>query len=359
MRIALRRLLLGTYFATVYAATASAAEALAPSGLVVVRHVDNSPAADRDLVARALTNPLVSGVAVQIRWSDIEPTQGTLDWSTLDPIFSAAESGKKWVQLSIYAGFFAPAWAMDGAQTDRFPVPYGPGRGKVMALPMPWDPFYLGHWFAFLKQVSVRYGQSPAFRVISAAGPTSVTAEMTLPRDPQKWRHDGYRSSKYAGAWSMTLRTYAEDFPTQFVSLTVGEALNLNDQGKLVPGEAERTRQVIIDQAQALLGRRFVLENDDLHAGPQAQHPATAFVMNYSGRTVTGLQVKCAAVLGTCSAGLGAAGDPARALTQTIDKGMRPNRAGRRIAYLEIYEPDVLADQTQAALQHAATLLAR
>jgi hypothetical protein len=38
---------------------------------------------------------------------------------------------------------------------------------------------------------------------------------------------------------------------------------------------------------------------------------------------------------------------------------MAPNQAGRRIDYLEIYQPDVLAPEMQSVLQYAAALFAR
>jgi hypothetical protein len=135
----------------------------APSGLVVVRHVNNSPQQDRALYEQALKNPFIKGVGFQIHWSDIELVEGKPDWSKLDELFAAAEKSKKWVQLCIYPGFFAPAWALEGVKTEQFPIQYGPDKGTVMRLPMPWNGVYLARWFAFLKQLSERYGQSPAF----------------------------------------------------------------------------------------------------------------------------------------------------------------------------------------------------
>ncbi len=317
----------------------------APSGLVVVRHVENSPQQDRALNEQALKNPFISGVGFQIHWSDIEPVEGKPDWSKLDELFAAAESSKKWVQLCIYPGFFAPAWAMEGVKTEKFSVQYGPGKGTVLSLPMPWDSVYLNRWCAFLKQLSDRYGKSPAFGVVAADGPTSVSEEMTLPRDPRKWQNDSYTPRKYVGAWQKVFQVYAADFPNQYVSLAVGNALNINDQGKIAPGEGERTRQTIIDQAMHLLGGRFLLENHDLHAAPKNQQPATSFVMSYSGRVITGLEMRCSAERG--SVAMGAEGNPPLALRRSIDKGMRPNQAGHHINYLEIYAPDVLADEMQ------------
>jgi hypothetical protein len=93
-----------------------------PSGLVVVRHVNDSPQQDRQLYDKAIKNPFISGVAFQIHWREIEPVEGRPDWSKLDQLFAAAESSKKWVQLCVYAGFFSPAWALEGARTDQFPA---------------------------------------------------------------------------------------------------------------------------------------------------------------------------------------------------------------------------------------------
>jgi hypothetical protein len=331
-----------------------------PSGLVVVRSVKNLPQQDRALYLQALTNPFIRGVALQIHWSDIEPVQGTPDWSKTDELFAAAQSSKKWVQLCIYPGFFAPAWALEGVKTEQFAIQYGPGKGTVLSLPMPWDSVYLGRWFAFLKQLSDRYGKSPALRIVAADGPTSVSEEMTLPRTPEdiaKWRNDSYTPRKYIEAWHKVFQVYAADFPDQYVSLAVGDGLNINEQGNIDPREGIRTRQAIIDQAMGLLGRRFLLENHDLHAGPNRQ-PATSFVMSYSGPVTTGLEMRCAAELGTCSAAMGAEGDPPQALKKSIDLGMEPNNAGQHVNYLEIYEPDVLADEMQPVLRYGASLFA-
>lgn len=227
---------------------------------------------------------------LQIHWCDIEPVQGQPDWAKLDELFAAAESSKKWVQLLIFPGFFAPAWALEGARTEMFPIQYGPGKGTVETLPMPWDRMYLDRWFSFLKQLSERYGKSPPLRMVAADGPTSVSAEFTLPNSPQdlkRWQSDSYRPSKYLGAWQKVFRIYAADFPNQYVSLSMGFGLNINDQGNVDAREHMRTRQAIIDQAMGFLGRRFALQ------------------------------------------------------------------------YLEIYEPDVLADEMQPVLRYGASLFAR
>jgi len=83
-----------------------------PNGLVVV--LENKPE-ENQLGLRALKNPYIRGVALQIRWRDIEPVRGQPNWSKLDQLLAAAESSNKWVQLLIFPGFFSPSWAIEGA----------------------------------------------------------------------------------------------------------------------------------------------------------------------------------------------------------------------------------------------------
>ncbi len=328
----------------------------APNGLVVV--IENKPQENR-LDLRALENPYISGVALQIRWRDIEPVQGNPDWSKLDQLFAAAEASKKWVQLLIFPGFFSPPWALEGAKTETFPLQYGPDKGTVEKLPLPWDDLYLSRWFTFVAQLSDRYGKSPAFRVIAAAGPTSVSAEYTLPGKPEDvtiWLNAGYTPHKYIAAWQKTLQAYAADFPNQYISVSMGFGLNIDDRGQIAPRERQRTRQEVIDQAMAILGRRFVLQFSNLDGFPGAGPGPRAvdFVIGYNGRVITGFQLRT-----SCerhSGDMGAEGNAALALKKSIDIGLQPNTAGQHANYLEIYQPDVVADDLQPVLRDGASL---
>lgn len=318
----------------------STTSAPVPSGLVVV--MANKPQSPLDL--RPFDNPYISGVALQIHWSNIEPVEGKPDWSKLDALFAAAQTSKKWVHLVIFPGFFTPSWALQGVKTEQFAIQYGPGHGTVLPLPMPWDELYLSRWFAFLSLVSARYGNAPAFRMIAADGPTSVSEEGTLPNsrsDLTKWQALGYTSSKLIGAWQKVLRVYSDDFPNQYVSLAAGP-----------------TRQAIVDDAIAALGRRFALQSNDVHAGPgpngSNSEQEDEFVIGYNGRVITGLEMRGAAE--GASRVMGAQGDPPQALRKSIDIAMKPNANGQHINYLEISKPDVIVQEMQSVLRDAASL---
>lgn len=327
-----------------------------PNGLVVV--LENKPEQSQ-LDVQALNNPYVRGVALQIRWRDIEPVQGQPNWAKLDQLLAAAESSHKWVQLLIFPGFFSPSWAMEGAQTVMFPIQYGPGQGTLEKLPLPWDKVYLGHWFEFLEKISLKYGRSAALRVVAAAGPTSVSAEFTLPHKPeeiQKWKAVGYTPDKYIEAWRKVFEVYAADFPNQYVSLSLGTGLSIDERSERNARAAKPTKEAIIDEAVRILGRRFALQNSNLDGNPEPQHGphGVPLIISYNGRIVTGFQLRTSCL--RHSGNMGAEGDPQLALKKAIDRGTQPNTNGYRINYLEIYEPDVLASQMQPVLSDGASL---
>jgi len=329
-----------------------------PNGLVVVLPPRKLA---EGVDPRLLNNPFINGVAVQINWRDIEPIQGKPDWSKLDELFAAAVSANKWVQLAIFPGFFSPAWALEGAKTDLFAIQYGPGHGTVTRLPMPWDRVYLDRWFAFVKQLSERYGRSPAFRMIAAAGPTSVSEEMTLPSNSppsiKKWLSDGYTPAKYLGAWEEAFHVYADAFPNQYVSLAA-PGLPILEQGKSGLPARMRAKRDIVERAVKVFGRRLAIQSNDLHAG-RAQVEAfdgADFIKSYTGRIITGFEMRGGSHGLIPSKVMGAEGNPPLALRRSIDKGMAPNKAGQHINYLEIYAGDVVAEEMQPVLRYAASL---
>ena len=196
--------------------------------------------------------------------------------------------------------------------------------------------------------------------MIGASGPTSVSDEMTLPVSQlaiQKWFSDGYTPAKYLAAWEEVFHVYAEIFPTQCVSLS-GPDLPILENGRLNRPERMREKQDIIEKALRVLGRRLAIQSNDLHAGHAAVEALdnTDLINSYSGRIITGFEMRGGCQGPIASQIMGAEGNPPLALRKSIDKGMAPNSAGQHINYLEIYEGDVLSADMQPVLQYAASL---
>jgi hypothetical protein len=332
-----------------------------PNGLVAL--LPSGEKNYQSMNLQVVSNPYMSGVAVQVNWRDIEPSEGKPDWTRLDALFAAATTAKKWVHLIMFPGFFSPPWALEGVQTDLFEIQYGPGNGTAAKLPMPWDRVYLGRWFAFMKLLSARYGEMPAFRMIAAAGPTSVSVEMTLPNSPaahRQWMADSYTPARYLSAWEDTFRFYAGAFRNQCISLSAPGLPILGAGPKGRPERMRAKKEIIERAARVVSGNRLAIQSSDLHAGRAVVEAPdnTEFLIGYSGRIITGLEMRSASQDAVASRVMGAEGDPPLALRRSIDKGMAPNIAGRHVNYLEIYAPDVTPANMQPVLQYAAQLFA-
>jgi hypothetical protein len=330
-----------------------AALAPRPTGLIAV--IKNKPG--QPFFKHTFDNAHVAGVALQIHWNEIELTEGTPDWSRLDAFVSEAAGAGKWVQISVYAGFFTPAWALQGVKTDRFAIQYGPEVGMVEPLPMPWDAVYLRRWLAFVKALSQRYANSNTVRIIDVDGPTSVSDENTLPSGPsdlRQWQADGYTPTRYLNAWKRVLAEYAADFPAQYLSIAGVGGLPIDEAGRINRPAHTTTLQAQTDSAIAILGDRLVLQYNNLDGttNPDGQG-GLAFITNYIGKTVTGYQLRTSAA----GPGMGAPGATAAIkLRDAIDKGMRPNRAGRHVDFIQVYQADILSADLQPVLAYGASL---
>ena len=106
------------------------------------------------------------------------------------------------------------------------------------------------------------------------------------------------------------------------------------------------------------VGNRLAIQSSDLHAGQAAVEAPdnTEFINSYSGRIITGFEMRSGSQDTNASRVMGAEGDPPLALRRSIDKGMARNSGGRHVNYLEIYAADVAPAAMQPVLEYAAQL---
>jgi len=210
-----------------------------PRGIYAVVVMDAPRAADLNAL---LNNPAVSGLAIRMFWSSLQPAKDRYDFSSLDAAFDRAAAAHKTVQLILVPGFGTPAWVLSelsscddllsapvasggggkagggragkakdrggragkasGRRTEKaiggregaassgaarcgkasFEVSEGAAHGQTQELPLPWNPVYKRYWKAFLTEVAARYGTRDAFVSIAVAGPTAESVEIILPR---------------------------------------------------------------------------------------------------------------------------------------------------------------------------------
>jgi hypothetical protein len=333
-----------------------------PYGLTAVNNFESSTRVGSLFDDRTYANPNVAGLTFRTSWADVEPAEGNFVWAKLDTVFDNAEKNSKWVELVLIPGFGTPAWALQRVQTATFSVKYGPGKGEQLSLPLPWDQTYLNRWFAFLKAISVRYQNRPSFIKIAADGPTSVTAEMSLPNEPADlctWVKVGYTSDRLIGAWQQVLANYAQIFPRQSFSLALYPpppivTTTRCEQGNLigtVHSESQRVRAAIVGLGVDNYPKQFVLQTNGLTAAKEDPSNSGGYdlVKSYSGQVVIGFQLTTSAMAHPVNMG-----DPdgATALQKSLQKGLDAH-----VQFLEVYEPDVLSPAAQSVLATIARTL--
>ncbi len=209
------------------------------------------------------------------------------------------------MKLILIPGFGTPSWAMQGVQSGMFAIGYGPGSGKLLPLPVPWDQTYLSRWFAFLKAIGGRYAGKVSFRMIAAAGPTSVSPEMSLPHsqsDIAQWKKLGYTSQKYINAWNQTYSVYSSTFPHQYFSLALHPGLPIPDR---------KQKTYVRDQIMSLglkYPSQFALQASGLNSSRSNENYGYREVRDHSGQMVTGFMMSTSAT--NKSQRMGAEGDP-------------------------------------------------
>jgi hypothetical protein len=339
-----------------------------PAGITAVNNFEPDSQAGSFFIGKMFqdqtySNPSVSGLTFRTSWADIEPAKDSFVWTKLDTVFDNAEKNGKWIELVLIPGFGSPAWALQGVQTSMFSINYGPGKGTQLLLPLPWDQTYLNRWFTFLKMVSARYENRPSFLKIAADGPTSITAEMTLPDAPAdicNWVNLGYTSDRLIGSWKQVFAHFAQIFPRQYFSLALYPPLPIVSKTHCENGnpigldhaESQRVRDAIIALGVDNYPQHFVLqENGLIGAASDPTNSAYELVKSYSGRIVIGYQLSTSAMQNPVY--MGGVSDGATALQMSLQKGLEAHPQ-----FLEVYEPDVLAPGAQSELASVASELA-
>ncbi len=340
------------------AAVAPRTGVAAPHGISAVNAVDAQRVGKlfetSDPKLDVYDNPNTSGVSFRTSWADVEPEEGKFDFAKLDAVFERAEKGHKWVALVLIPGFGTPAWALKGVQSGTFAIEYGPGNGSSLPLPAPWDQTYLSRWFTFLKAIGNRYGGKSSFRKIAAAGPTSVSAEMSLPdaeADMSQWKELGYTTQKYIDAWKQTFAAYSATFPHQCFSLALHAALPIPDKKQRTYGR---------DQVVALglqYPGQFALQADGLNSKSTDGKYGYRTVREHNGQVATGFMMSASAT--RKSGRMGVEGDPVESLRLSIATGLVPNDHGQVIDYIELYEPDVVNPALQPLLHDTQQKLSK
>jgi hypothetical protein len=116
----------------------------------------------------------VQNVTVRVLWSDLEPTPGVLDTTTLDAALKRVPASDH-VLLRLMAGIYAPAWAKNlGGAPFAMTDPYDMVSGSVGRW---WLPDYINAWRDFNLLLAARYDADPQISEVTISGAMTIYAE--------------------------------------------------------------------------------------------------------------------------------------------------------------------------------------
>jgi hypothetical protein len=166
-----------------------------PHGFFVMQQVGAQNVANRKLAS-----PKWDGIVIRERWSTVQPTRDSTDWTFLDEqIARAKRMGKKYI-LAIYTGNNAPGWL---------------GVPLYRTAPLPWDQTMLREHERMVKLLGTRYADDPYLVGVELSGPTrgpSGSLEMHLADGLRA--QSGYSDERMVAAWQQCINQYAAAFPS-------------------------------------------------------------------------------------------------------------------------------------------------
>lgn len=153
--------------------------------------------------------PDVDGLAYRERWSKMEPSAGTYNWSTLDAIADVARQAGK--QLTLHVAADSPTWLTNlGMQRYSYNDPIL-GTGSA---PVPWDGIYLSRHATLMRALAehvLARGDAALVSVVSIGAPVS---EMSLLTCANGMLGDSitYDRSRYLDAWASAISATDDAF---------------------------------------------------------------------------------------------------------------------------------------------------
>jgi len=279
------------------------------------------------------TNPNLDGMRLRPIWRKVQPTQATLDWSSIDEIMELAAQNGKFIGLSVTAGVTTPQWVYDTGATK-----YHLQDGSDRSMPIPWDAAFMTQWSSLVREIGRRYDGNPTlgYVVMSGFGQEIETCLAQTHADVTALTALGGMPSWILAAQQL-IQLYAEAFPTTPFFITAANPFGRNN------AEGLAALQQVIDWGVATYPGRFGIMNATLNANSNTLYYPNLAIYTYYRTQPTGFQTLCSAARDPRRLG----GTLEQALTAGVQLGAK---------FVEVYQLDAddPANQEVLATEGAA-----
>jgi hypothetical protein len=302
-----------------------------------------------------LSNPSVDGVGIRQNWSDLEPTEGSFDWSFLDSEVARATAAGKKVLLRINTQFARPDWVTNAVKNAGGAFFSWDKDGVPTTIPVFWDPTFLTKKKAMIAALGEHFTNNTAIKIVWSSFANANSEDWSVPHTPEDvahWFAVGYTSEKLLDAGRQIIDATMAAFPNQYVTLAVGGNGPVSPTGNLDPDPSYVARNAVLAARATWPGRLIVQKNSLATFNPPAPGTGTLFQLLWDSKPDIGGQMLDACYGDTTYRNNdGVPDDPAAILHKSVDLGVSYG-----MNYIEIYQTDVLNLPAEITYAHNALL---
>lgn len=321
------------FFAGLFAMSASAQ---------IPRGVFSLVAAGKPADQSALNNPDVVGMSIRQDWADLEPSEGSFDWSFLDSEVAKAVAAGKDVLLRIRTQDGKPEWVTAAVQQAGGLFFNFDDDGVPTSIPVFWDPTFLAKKKGMITALGGHFTKNPAVKIVAASFANATSEDWNVPHtdvDVLNWFAVSYTTEKLLDAGKQIIDTTLSAFPNQYVTLAIAGNGHAGATGNLDP-TATYVAENAIASARASWPGRLIVQINSLStfnpAAPGRDNSAWNLLWNSQPDVAAQMLYRCYDEPAYRVNG-GVPGDPVDVLTSSVEGALSYG-----VNYVEIYENDVL-----------------
>lgn len=341
---------------------------LPTTGLYVVTPLNR--ALDESVVAA----PSLSGIAIRVGWSALQPSAQEPDFGLIDAQIALARKYNKKVSLSIEAGIETPEWVYAlGARPLSLILDESAGERMCqrVRLPIPWDPVYLDSFKSLIRAVSRRYNRSSLLTHVKVTGISGTGQSASLPHAAVRtlstqtklcttsdelaaWLDVGYSRARIVQTWRELLDLFAQSFTSHRIAVVVDAQgfPPIGERGQILAGLSYDTDLVPELLKLALAGRESAVLVQSNELTNTSTYP---FPVRFADAIALGYQMRWAVTEDKENRMNGGTHEsPVAVFDGAVRRGV-----GARARYLEVQLADVRNSQLGASLAGARVLLRR
>ena len=331
-------------------------------------------------------NPDVDGISVRQSWEQMNPAEGTYDWTYLDSQIDRATTAGKMISLRIGTGSggatdsegSVPDWVM-ALVTKTFQFIDTNSGGITRTIPAFWDAAFKRKKNKMIAALGARYGSNQNIKIVFVGFANAQSTDWSVPdsttvdglgasgsSERSRWLSLGYTAQKVINAGcpdsgtTGVIDAAALAFPDAIIIYSVGRTSAAADAPSMngLDPTKDYVVQTVLDNAIAKYGNQIAIQKDSLSQKTADNQPYWAqpadnqWTIIYNNPTCVGAQMlwNCFGDAAYRMSG-GVAADPATVLTAAVDEGVAYNTL-----YQEIYQTDVI--NLPAVINYAHNALA-